>query len=125
MNYVTNYKFMTTFLLVVVLKINPQSMELKMLIGGKEKPDIKFIFPSVHDNFPTSICKSFDQHSFSPRQVGLLFCLFLSPVNFTLSQASNIQQNYDCQKGFLMFFPPVYSVCLILENYSLKIFANG
>lgn len=82
MNYATNYKFMTTFPLVVVLKINPQSMELKMLIWGQEKPGIKFIFLSMHDNFPTSICKSFDQPSFSPRQVGLLFCLFLSPVNF-------------------------------------------
>lgn len=69
MNYATNYKYITTFPLMVALKINPQSMELRMLIWGKEKPGTKFIFPSMHGNFPTYIYKSFDQPSSSPRQV--------------------------------------------------------
>lgn len=43
---------MTTFPLMVVLKINSHSMELKMLIWGKENPCTKFIFPSMHDSFP-------------------------------------------------------------------------
>lgn len=52
-----HYKYMTTFPLMVVLKMNPESTEVKMLMWGKEKPGTKLTFPSMHDSFPTTSAK--------------------------------------------------------------------
>lgn len=50
-------------------KNKPTEYGIEDVNMGKEKPATKFIFLSMHDSFPTYICKSFDQPSFSPRQV--------------------------------------------------------